>query len=214
MQFNKNDVFWGKIQGYPYWPCTIAYDQPDKQKCRVFFFGDNQQGELKYQDLKPFEEHFEHYCSQAKKNNNLKISIEQAINKETHKHLLPIYEKIVKGTNHSKVQESKQSKNNPEIKIQSIKQSQPKKIEIFIQKHFKDVKGEVIQQILEKCNNNDKKVVKAIKAYSSLQAGIVNKIFNFESFENYYDSSINIIKNENYSMLTQLLEPSEIKIFF
>ncbi|CAD8106701.1 unnamed protein product [Paramecium sonneborni] len=214
MQFSKNDVFWGKIQGYPYWPCTIAYDRPDQQKCRVFFFGDNEQGELKYQDLKPFEEYFEHYCTQAKKNNNLKVAIEQALSKESHKYLLPSYEKIVRGINHSKVPEQKINKNIPEIKVAPQKQQQPKKIEIFIQKHFKDVKGEAINQILEKCNNNQKKVVKAIKAYSSLQAGIINKIFNLETFQNYYDSSINTSKNENYSILDNLLDPSEIKIFF
>lgn len=107
MQFQPDQIVWGKIKGYPYWPCRILYFSNDKY--RVVFYGDNSQGELAEPCVKSFEENFQSLARAGKKDKNFSKALRLVLAEDCLAHLrenqkLPMVPPPTRNANLAKLQ--------------------------------------------------------------------------------------------------------------
>ena len=75
--FQRGEVVWGKIKGYPWWPCVII-DSINSLKYKVKFFNDNTYGNLSSNFLLKYEENKKKILDANKKNKKLINAINAA----------------------------------------------------------------------------------------------------------------------------------------
>ena len=69
-KFNKDEVIWGKVKGYPNWP-GIIIEVIGEEKYGVLFFGDHTRSNLTEESIEKFEENFDKNFKNTKIKNSL-----------------------------------------------------------------------------------------------------------------------------------------------
>ena len=67
--FTVDEIVWGKIKGYPWWPAMITEIEEDnkEKKYKVNFIGNNRHANLKKRNIGKFEKEFKNHSNTKKK---------------------------------------------------------------------------------------------------------------------------------------------------
>ena len=67
--FTVDEIVWGKIKGYPWWPAKITEIEEDnkEKKYKVNFIGNNRHANLKKRNIGKFEKEFKNHSNTKKK---------------------------------------------------------------------------------------------------------------------------------------------------